>query len=81
MKRNEIITLDRLLVGDRFYKLADKSKVKAMYQVMDTEKQVRTIKQKHFACPVSYIGTAVETQKTVPLLGNIQVVFLRNASS
>ncbi|WP_367867876.1 hypothetical protein [Pedobacter sp. WC2423] len=76
MKRNDVVTLDRLSVGDRFYKVGDNSKT--MLQVMDTEKQVRTVKQKHFACPVSFLGTNSETNKTVPMMGNIQVVFLRN---
>ncbi|MGY0034423.1 hypothetical protein [Pedobacter sp. NJ-S-72] len=63
-------------VGDRFYKVGDTSK--SMFQVMDTEKQIRTVKQKHFACPVSFVGAYFETNKTVSIMGNIQVVFLRN---
>jgi len=78
MKRNDITTLDRLSVGDRFYKLSDSAKTKSMYQIMDTEKQVRRVNQKHFACPVQFVGSSSETNKTVPILGNIQVVFLRN---
>jgi hypothetical protein len=80
MKKNQITTVDQLQLGDRFYKLSDTAKVKNMYQVMDTTKQVRTAAQKHFACPISYVGSKVETQKTVPLSGNIQVVFMRNVA-
>ena len=78
MKRNTITTLDQLQVGDRFYKLADTAKAKSMYQIMDTDQQIRTIKQKHFACPVPFVGSKSEPSKTTPIMGNIQVVFLRN---
>lgn len=81
MNRNEVTSIDRLQIGDRFYKSSDKAKVKEVYQVMDPEKQIRTKSQKHFACPVGFLGLNCEASKTVPLNENTMVVFLRSPNS
>lgn len=79
MKRFDVTTVKRLQIGDRFYKKSDKTK--EPHQVMDPEQQIRTKAQKHFACPVSALGSKVETQKTVPIAAETDVIFLRNSNS
>ena len=74
MKRGDKTIIELLQVGDRFHKQSDKTK--SVYQVMETEAQIRTASQKHFICPDQFLKGAYETHKTVPIAGNVAVVYL-----
>jgi len=78
MKRNEATTISKLQVGDRFYKQTDKSK--ESHQVMDPEIQIRTKSQHFFICPVVALDGNFVSQKTKPISGNIDVIYLRNVN-
>lgn len=84
MKKNTLITADKLQVGDRFYFANDKNKV--VWQIVEHEKKVTNYQTYSQWCmPASVAdGRGSETYKQAnvkPLRGATSVVFLRRVEA
>lgn len=82
MKRNELTTVMQLVIGDRFYKAADKAK--AVWVMVEGEKKATAYQTyKYFACPAMVIDhpglkQAQKERSYKALNKDTQVVFLRH---
>ena len=84
MKRNELTTAERLKIGDRFYKLADKQK--KVFEKVDCDvktTQYRTYK--HFCIEASILESSThwshKKRYVVGISSDTQVVYLRSNSN
>lgn len=70
MKRNDLVTVNDLSIGDRFYVANDN--IKIVYQYLE---HVR------MCCDTKYYDSRFEKMKTIQMASDTQVVFLRNVNT
>lgn len=73
MERMTKVSASQLNLGDRFYKLTDKSK-RALQMIAPKYGDL-------MYCPVEFINTDVENKKSTPIKANTAVVYLRNVNN